>query len=437
MKLKSLLYASMAMLSTSTIAQDLQPYFYKPLNLFGNPSSAKEYTYDYETQVESLAQNHSFKYNSNGKLIEHLKSNEEVSPSFYQNFRYRFQYDSKNRLNYYWNEAQGFNGYASEWEEQWVYDNFDMLVENSQWALSFGTKSLGYDSYKRIVSRNTNNQVTKIDTKEYSSFADSLVLEKTEEYKYKNNTIDTIIYWEKNVTLGGIMKIVEKKYNIVFKTYDDKNTDLIKFTSYASTDWDNKVYSTTYTYDASGRPTSVTEQSGSTTLVDTWVYEANKTSFIDNDYKKTETSFDASGKTVQEEIFYKSDNAWESDGVPYVRYVRTFDATKILTDLEENYRTANSAYFKATKYVFAYGGTVAVQDDLLQNQNLVYPNPTAGLIHIQNMEHVQGLKLTSSSGFTTSLPLSKSLELHQQAGFYILTIDYEDGSSQKVKVVVE
>lgn len=436
MKLKSLLYASIAMFFTPMTAQDLQPYFYKPLDLFGNPSSAREYTYDYETQAESPAQDHSFKYSANGKLLEHLKSNEAISPSFYQNFRYRFQYDAQNRLNYYWNESKGFNGYASDWEEQWVYDNFGMLVENNQWALSFGIKSLGYDSYKRIVTRNANDQVIKIDRKEYSGFDDSLVLEKTEVYKYKDNKIDTIIYWEKNVTLGGIMEIVEKRYDIVFKTSDDKNTDLIKFTSYASTDWDNKVYSTTYTYDASGRPTSVTEQSGSTTIVDTWIYEANKTTFIDNDYKKTETTFDVSGKTVQDEVFYKSDNNWVSDGAPYARNTRTFDGGKILTDLEESYSTSSTSYYKTTKYVFAYG-TVAVQDAQLQTQNLVYPNPTAGHINIQNMEHVQGLKITSCNGFTVSLPLSSSIELQQQAGLYILTIDYENGSSQKVKVVVE
>ncbi|MFN8437333.1 MAG: T9SS type A sorting domain-containing protein [Cytophagales bacterium] len=437
MKFKSLHLSTLLFFSIlSSFAQVSEPLFYPKIVLYGNPIAAKEYSYDPDTQEESLNYNHNFKYNTDGQLTEHLMSDKLISPHFYQNIRYRFSYDNQKRLVYFWNEIEGINDYKSDWEHQWVYDTQGMIVEDNQWAIDNTTKNLGYNSFKRVVTRNANNQVLKIERRNYEGYSDTLVLEKSEEYVYKDNKIDTIIFRERNVTLGGIMQVVQKRFDIKFLTYNDKNTDLIQYKSYNASDRNDYVFSMDFTYDSLGRITSETEKFLSYISVNSWTYEPNKTTYIEKDYTKNVKTFDESGEITIEEKFTKSGGVWESDGIPYIKNTRTFSGKNILTDLEEQYVFLDSKYIKTKKYVFE-NAAVGVTDEQILHQDLVYPNPSEGFIHINGIENIVSMNLTSSNGITEQLPLATTISLEQPDGLYLLTIHYKNGTSKRMKLVVQ
>jgi len=445
-KVLSVYFVFVALLS---FGQNEIPYAYNNAIITNNqPSSVKEYAYDYDTQVPELVKNHTLKYNSNGLLTEHVESNEGIS-DFYQTFRYRFQYDSKSRLTYYWNEQLIGSNYKSQNEQQWIYDSHDMITEVNEWSVVNDNKQLGGDSYKRVITRDANNQVLKIEKSIYTySFDVSdyvFVLDKVYTFKYDaNNNLDSIIVFARNITLGGVMKLESKQYKFNFKNYDVVNTDLLLYNSYKTSNYNDEESSIVNLYDSQGRLISIeTAQNGVVSNQITWEYKADKITEEDRfGYERDIDYIDASGRTWKNETYsYNPDTyAWELDDPAYSMNVRTFASGKLTSDLFKNYYDAGTQTYKnETRYDYTYS---SLPTGIVANKTsdivLLYPNPSAGIVHVNGLQNIQKLSIASLNGTTISLPLQEQIDLSGfAAGVYIINAEFTDASSSIQRLILK
>lgn len=433
--------------SATLFAQNVNPDAYNNAIITTNqPVSVKEYLYDYDTQIPELVENHTLKYNSNGLLIEHVESNEGIS-DFYQTFRYRFQYDSKSRLIYYWNEQKLFSGYASQNEQEWIYDNQDMITEVSIWSVVNGTKYIGSDSYKRVITRDNDNKVLKIEKSIYTySFASSqyeFVLDKEYTYKYDaNNQLDSIIVFARNITLGGIMKLESKQYDFDFKNYNVTNTDLLVYNSYQISNYNDVKTNIVNTFDAQGRLlTKIERYASDDELINetTWTYEADKITTTDL-YEKEINYIDASGRSWKRETYTNNGTDWEIEDPAYSMNVRTFDNGKIVSDLYKNYYDSETQTYKNdTRYDYQYSSiATGILTKQSSNVVLLYPNPSTGIVYVNGVKDMQKLSIASTNGTTMSLPLQEQIDLSGlAAGVYIVTVEYKNQTSEIQRLIVK
>lgn len=434
--------------SATLFAQNQNPYAYNTEIIITNqPSSVQEYLYDYDTQIPELVQNHTLKYNSNGLLIEHIESNEDIS-DFYQTFRDRYQYDSKSRLIYYWDEQLLFSGYTSQNEQQWIYDSQDMITEVNMWSVVNGTKYLGSDSYKRVITRDNDNKVLKIEKSIYTySFAAGeyvFVLDKEYTFKYDaNNILDSIIEFSRNVTLGGIMDLKSKQYDFDFKNYNVTNTDLLVYNSYQIlNDYSGVVINVDNTFDAQGRLLTKTETyAADDDLINetTWTYEADKITTT-NLYEKEINYIDASGTTWKRETYSKNGTDWELEDPAYSMNARTFNDGKLVSDLYKNYYDSETQTYKNdTRYDYQYSPlTTGILTKQTSNVVLLYPNPSTGIVYVNGVQDMQKLSIASINGTTMSLPLQEQIDLSGlAAGVYIVTAEYKNQTSDIQRLIVK
>lgn len=443
--MKSKLLPLFFLFVTSTLfAQNENPYAYNNAIITDNqPASVKEYLYDYQTQAPELVKNHTFKYNSSGLVTEHVESNEGIS-DIYQTFRYRFQYDSKSRLIYYLNEQKKFSGYDSQNEQQWVYDTHDMITEVNIWSVVNGTKYLGYNSYKRVITRDVDNKVIKIEKSIYSSFDDALVLDKVYTFKYDaNNMLDSIILFGRNITLGK-MTLESKQFAFNFKNYDVVNTDMLVYNSYKTLNYNNEKSSIVNLYDSEGRLISIeTAQNNVVVNQITWTYKEDKITQEDRfGYERDIDYIDASGRIWKNETYsYNFDTGlWDLEDPAYEMYVRTFANGKVTSDLHKNqYDSETQTYKNDTRFDYEYSSLpTGIVASNVKDVVLIYPNPSAGIVYVNGFQSMQKLSISSITGATISLPLQEQIDLSGlAAGVYIVTAEYDNQKSDIQRLVVK
>lgn len=443
----SFLHLFLLFSSTTLFAQNLNSYAFNSEIITNNqPSSVKEYLYGYYTQIPALVQNHTLNYNSNGLLVEHVRSNEGIS-NFYQTFRDRFEYDSKSRLIYHWDEQKLFSGYSSQREQQWVYDNQDMITEVSFWSVVNGTKNIGSDSYKRVITRDNDNKVLKIEKSIYTySFDDSkyeLVLDQEFTFKYDaDNVLDSIIVFARNITLGGVMKLNSKQFDFNFKNYSATNIDLLVYNSYQTSNYDGVKRNIVNTFDTQDRILTTTETYASDDeLINktTWTYETDKITKTDL-YERKITYIDVSGISWKTENYSYNGTDWELDEVPFEMYERTFDNDRIVSDLHKSYYdTETETYKNDTRYDYEYSTIITgILAQQASNGVVIYPNPSAGIVYVNGVENIQKLSIASINGTSMSLPLLEQIDLSAlAAGVYIVTVEYNNQTTDIQRLIVK
>ena len=445
--MKSKLLPLFFLFITSTLfAQNENPYAYNNAIITDDqPTSVKEYYYDYDEQTAKHVQNHTLKYNAEGLLTERIESSEGLL-DLPQTYRYRFQYDSKSRLIYYWNEQLIGSVYKSQNEQQWIYDSNDMITEDNQWSVTNGTKYLGANSYKRVITRDVNNKVLKIEKSIYTSTADDddlvLVLDKVYTFKYDaNNILDSIIVFRRNVTLDGIMTLESKQYDFQFKNYDVLNTDLLEYNSYQTSNYNGVKTNIVNTYDAEGRILTETETYEDDELINEteYTYESDKIT-IANLYEKKIYYIDASGRSWKYETYVNYDEEWELENPAYTMNTRTFENGKIVSDLYKNqYNSETGTYKNDVRYDYEYSSLpTGIVASNVKDVVFLYPNPSAGMVYVNGFQNMQKLSISSITGATLSLPLQEQIDLSGlAAGVYIVTAEYNNQTSDIQRLIVK
>jgi len=446
MKSKMLLLCFL-FVTSALFGQNENPYAYNnAIITVDQPTSVKEYAYDYDTQVEKHVQNHTLKYNSAGLLTERIQSSQGIADvDVYQTFRYRFQYDSKSRLIYFWKEQLVFGNYESMNEEQWVYDSNDMIIEHNNWSVQGGTKYFDIHSYKRVITRDANNQVLKIEKSIYTSTVDEdelvLVLDKVYTFKYDaNNILDSIIVFGRNITLGQ-MKLESKQYDLDFKNYNVTNTDLLTYNSYQMLGFNDFKSNFTNTFDTEGRLIKQTEKYPDDEVINEtiWTYAGDKITIADL-YKKEINYMDATGRAWKRETYTYNGTEWELDYTPFEMYVRTFANNKLTTDLHKNYYDSETKTYKNdTRFEYTYSPvTTGILGKQSSNVVLLYPNPTTGTVYVNGLQDIEKLSISSVTGSTRSLPLQEQIDLSGlAAGVYIITAEFNDQSSSIQRLILK
>lgn len=417
------------------------------LSLYGKPLAIREYYYHRLAQIRGHFYNHQLSYSPTGKVVKHIKSNEalyDTIPDLFENALptigttiYNFAYDTANRLVYFENKFTDSASKAStQRDEAWVYDNHNMLIQRNYWEWSEGTKIIKNPSYQRTISRDSQDQIVKIEKKSYSFLDRGLSLSEIVEYKYEDNLIDSIIIYQKNDQ--GEMVLFEKRYDLVFTMYNEVNTDSLLLASYTSMEKDGNLYTNILDYDAEYRQTLFLKKdvTGATVLKKEWIFEPYMSALVFNESQRFETHYDASGAITYQENFTKYAEEWSSDEVPLEVIERTIIDEKIILAAIKLWDQDQPFYRKKADFEYVYD-VPTLANDATVFQNIVYPNPCQGFIHVSNMDLLSALTLVGNDGQSTSLALSTNISLPVSSGLYILKMQYRDGSFQNLKLVVE
>lgn len=429
------------LLSVQAIAQEVKPYYYNNKLIFKDkPISVKEYGYDYDTKEEKEMKNHTLTYTPQGKIATHTESNEGIS-TWFQTFRYRFSYDAAGRLIYYWSEQySSFNNtFTSQWEEQWVYDDFGMLVEYNNWSVSSGTKYIGADSWKRKITREQgSNRVLTTATRKYSTFNKDFELSDSLEFKYKAGKLDTLRFYKSNATWGGRMDLDETRYNLDLRVENYTNTDSIKYNSFTYDDWYPTTRTREFGYDASGRLISdiTKSQDGTKESEVAITYETGKVTTINNGTEKTVSYIDQTGLEYKREVYSWSNGSWSLGSPYYWLKTRTFAENKLSEELVQSYSASTSTYEKESRFVYTYENSLGLSEEAKRLDVSVAPNPTTGNIVIRNSEKLSAISLIKMDGTSRTIAVSPSVLLDENPGCYLLRLTGNEGSHADYKIVI-
>lgn len=428
-------------LSVQALAQDTQPYWYNnSISLIDQPAAVDEYSYDYDTQEEALAYYHTFTYNPQGKVTQHLQTNEGIS-NIYQTFRYLFTYDDQDRLVNYYHQQMTFNGFTNQREEGWVYDANNMLTERNIWSVSGGVNYINSPSYKREITRDGSGKVQNINVYQYSTFEEDFVLDEVFEYVYDvSNELDTINYSKANLTWGGRIDLREKRYDFDFYVKNYFNTDVMTYNSYSYLDvYNDQIMDVYETRDAEGRLTQrlVEYENGGDYSNHEYTYAADQHTVTTN-YTKTITYFDQSGLEVKTENYQKGPaDEWILEYPANSIKTRTFNANNTIdTELTEN--LWGDTYKKSTKYVFQYNAATGINNASAQMiQTEVFPNPNNGSFSISNWDQIAKINVITLDGSVKEIAAEEVIRLQENPGCFMLMVYYKNGNTGSVKVVVE
>ncbi|ABG60506.1 T9SS type A sorting domain-containing protein [Cytophaga hutchinsonii] len=402
----------------------------------GKPVKVKEYNYDYDSQEEQYIKNHTFTYNSDGKLTEHIETGKDIT-EMYQTFRYRFQYDTEGRLSYYWNEQETLSGYKSQYEQQWLYDSHGMITDVNIWSVVNDTKYLIPNSYKRLISRDGEDKVLKIEKYIYGvvikdgEYEEKYILETISTFKYTDiNTLDSIIvYRSTDLTNGGTMALDSKRYNFDFRNYNVLNTDLITYDSYETSNYNDEKTKLLNTYDLEGRLTSqkITNLNDIIISKTAWIYELDKVTATGM-YEKKIDYIDASGRNRKTETYSFNGTDWELLYPANMQNIRMFQDGKIVSDLLENYYDSETGMYKNdTRFDYEYSLTAGILNQKASDVILLYPNPSTGIVYLKDYQKIQKLSVSSISGTPVIVPVQEQVDLSGfSAGIYIVTAEYAD-----------
>ena len=424
--------------------QTLPFYYEQNLPLYGKPSSVAEYYYEYHTQVKAHYYDHTMEYDSYGRITKHIKSNKDLlnPDSIPLTFRdiidlraititYSFKYDHKNRLSRFSRHQYQEEVGIYQQDEEWKYDNYDMLIEHNFWEIRGADTVLKNPSYNRIVFRDAFERVKKIEKYTYSFADKSLQLSEITEFSYKQD-VDTIVFYR---FFNGAKFLIEKRFQFTFLKYDPLNTDAVIYASYTSADGDGQVAKHSLLYDGLNRMTSwLSTTVGNDTLTKTeWLYEPFKTTENTHSYS-LEVYFDETGYEKYREEF----EGGSSLAVPSEKNTRDVRNGEIKNALLEVWDPVTYFYRKDTEYIYKYDRLTGIDPSSeLQREIKVYPNPSAGTFYIDKLYGIQKLELVSSDGKSTLLPIASTLTLNAPRGIYILCAFFEDASVQRTKIIIE
>lgn len=433
-------------LLTGCLSAQIPQNYESNLSLHGRPKAIREYYYHRLAQIRGHFYNHQLSYNSLGQVIKHQKTNEglyDTIPDLFEGALppigttvYNFAYDSKNRLIYFENKfTDSSSQITTQRDEAWVYDEHQMLIQRNYWEWSEGTKIIKNPSYQRVVTRDDQNRIVKIEKNSYSFLDRGLSLSEIILYKYKGNMIDSIIIYQKNDQ--GYMALFEKRYNLTFSMYNALNTDSLLLKSYTSMESDGYTYSNILSYDDQYRQTLFDKRdvNGVSVLNKEWIFEPYMTAMIFNGTQRFENHYDASGSLTFQENFTKYDDEWFSDEVPLEVIERNISDEKVTFATIKLWDQDQPFYRKKADFEYVYETPTWETEELYKNA--VYPNPCQGILHIKDIGKYASLTLIGYDGRASTLPLQETVLLEVASGLYIMKMGLKDGSYQNVKLVVD
>lgn len=428
-----------------SFGQQLLPFYYeKNLPLYGKPVKVSEYYYEYHSQAKAHYYNHQMTYDDQGRIKTHVKSNaglldlDNIPLPFHTildlrpvTITYSFKYDGENRLVYFTrNQFQEEVGTYQQ-DEEWKYDAHGMLTEHNFWEVGISDTILKNPSFRRTIFRDGSNQVHKIEKAAYSFSAKDLVVSEITGFTYRSGFIDTIFTYRVS---NGIQSLVDKKYNITFRRYDPLNTDSVLFDAYSRADQTGQVTLHMITYDRDNRKIrSVTTTTAQDTIALTeWTYDLFRTVEETDGYYTLETYHDETGYETYREEFQNG----SSLAKPSEYNTRLVEDGKIKHALLEIWDPVTLFYRKDTEYIFEYDVVSGLTNSPEPKICRVFPNPSRGILHIENTEGITRLELISADGKSVMLPVANVLTPDVPKGIYILCASYQDSFTYRTKIVI-
>jgi len=300
-------------------------------------------TYYYDDGEEMPGGEYSYSYNSNGQIyaITHK--------SIWGTDKTTYAYDSKGRLS--------TSRYGSS-IGKWTFDSYGMFNSYTATYKDWENKTIKEShSFKRVITRDSLNRVTKVERQEYNA-TKGYEYDKREIYYYgEDGQLDSIRFYEINVTLGGINHHYQTFYNIDVQETDYSNVDELVYNSYTS-NYAGYIYDHKFEYDQNGKVVKYekTYKSGSK---ETTNYEYEGEMLVKKTVSSSPTSkevylYDQTGKEQMYSKYYinSKDSVWK-ENIYWKTWVdRVFENGRIV---EETYYEMNDTVPEPVdRYVYSY-----------------------------------------------------------------------------------
>jgi len=426
-------------------AQGELPFYYEQnLPLYGHPSGAEEFYYEYHTQAKAHYYSHHMAYDPQGRIKTHVKTNVGLLDSIPLTFQdiidlrpititNSFDYDLQDRLAHFVRQRYQEEVGTFQQDEIWKYDDFGMLAQHLFLEVN-GTDTLVKNpSMKRVIYRDAFQKVLKIEKYAYSFTDKGLVLTESASFGYAGGVIDTISIFQ--ISNEG-QSLKEKRYGLAFYLYNDRNTDSLLLVSYTSKDAAGGLTQHGMAYDNSGRILhhQINDSTGANITQTNWKYDTLKITESTDGHYRLEVYTDETGYERYREEFEND----HSLAVPADLNTRTLKNGRIEHALLEIWDPVTLFYRKDTEYFYSYDDVTALPPTYSSTKRIqVYPNPSTGTIHLPDISDIERLELVSAEGRTEALPLALTLELDVPKGIYLLRMAMKDQSIQVKKLIVE
>ncbi len=393
---------------------------------YGHPMNAIVYYLDTDSNVTESSK-HIFEYNSKGQISKHKyrSSNKTYIVDFF--------YNSLDSLittigsAYYGKDS---NLYFYTRKEEYLYDKSGVMSKKEYAYL--GTWYL-VSCDQNDVFRNEKDQIIKIN--KYSTLTscrDLVYPIGYTEFKYKNDELDSTIYYEIN----------ESCY------HRDPDTAIYKIVNYYNKDYYKEFYPSTSKsnyyitkYDSLNRKTQFCsiDSSGNLSVIGKWHYNNNEkvwTRYGDT----TITRYDDHKRVVFESEFRKySNNAY------YTEYNNLFkgDSIEKVSEIWGSSATGNKPKSHETTLIVygyqklnLYDDPVGVNEKNLETTVEFLPNPSHGNITLKEIEQLDQLIITYSDGRSESLDITENIQLNKPSGVYNLTFVYRNQKVKHAKLIL-
>lgn len=442
--MKHLIWISLQLFATICFSQPDLFYYEQNLSLYGNPSDAEEFYYEYHTQAKAHYYSHHMSYDPQGRIKTHVKTNVGLLDSIPLTFQgiidtrpmtitYSFEYNERGQYTHFVRHQFQEEVGTFQQDEIRQYDSYGMLTRQLFQEVNGTDTVVKNPSTKRIIYRDASHKVTHIEKYTFSFADKGLILSEITSFGYLTDKIDTISVFQigsSGPTLKG------KKYGLMFQSYHDLNTDSLLFLSYSMADVVGDVTKHAFSYDTANRMLhhAILDSTGAFIAQSNWSYEPFKTTESTSGRYRLEVYTDETGYERYREEFQND----YSLAVPADMNTRTVENGRIQHALSEVWDPVTLFYRKDTEYFYSYGDmTGLLTRPALNNRLSVYPNPSSGTIHLPESVDIERLEICSVEGKVSTLTPNVTIQLDLPKGIYLLNAWRKDGSYQSMKLLVE